>query len=450
MSDPAATARIPGAADRQRHLAAVTVAVGTVVMTAGTFAPWLASGASERNLYSSAGLVQRLAGLGRPVGIALDVLPLTGLYGIAAGVAYVTGRRRIAAGAIALLAVVLAGIAWAALAHRRAGEVHLLAVGPSVTLGGALICLAALLTAAGRRLRSARASRPDHAVPSHIISRHRPRSQLDAQAVPRPTTNDGVPMSHPYRPDQPQQPNPYGQQPTPGQPSQWGQQPNPGQGAQQPSPGQYGQQPTPGQYGQPPAPGQYGQQPTPGQYGQRRPRASTANSQPPGSTGSSPPRARTANSRPRASTGSSRPQASTASRIPTRTASTPRTRTVSRSRRDGRRPGQASPRRVAASGACSPPRSPWSWWPAAASPTSPSGTRTVAAVPAPRRQRSAPSSARCPSPICSACSTAFRRPSARACTIRSWPRSASSSGSRSCRNRPTPTRCPGCRSRPPD
>ncbi len=64
-------------------------------------------------------------------------------------------------------------------------------------------------------------------------------------------------MSHPYIPDQPQQPNPQ-------QPGQWGQQPDPGQYGQS-NPGQYGQ-PNPGQYGQP-NPGPYGQ-PNPGQYGQ--------------------------------------------------------------------------------------------------------------------------------------------------------------------------------------
>jgi hypothetical protein len=159
MSGLVAPPEVPDAVSRRLHPAAIGVAVGTVAMTAGTFAPWLASGASARNLYSSAGLVQRLAGLGRPVGLALDALPLTGAYCIAAGVAYVTGRRRIAAGAIALLAVVFAGIALAALSHRRPGEIHLLAVGPSVTLAGALFCLAAMLTAAGQRQHTVRGRR---------------------------------------------------------------------------------------------------------------------------------------------------------------------------------------------------------------------------------------------------------------------------------------------------
>jgi hypothetical protein len=111
---PAAMGTVVGPA----AIPVVGTVVGTVLIMAGTFSPWLASGRSERNLYSSAGLVQRLAGLGRLVGVALGVLPLTGLYGIAAGLAYVMGRRRIAAGAIALLAVVFAGIALAALSGR--------------------------------------------------------------------------------------------------------------------------------------------------------------------------------------------------------------------------------------------------------------------------------------------------------------------------------------------
>jgi hypothetical protein len=186
MSGLAAPAEVPGAASRRLHPAAIGVAVGAVTMTAGTFAPWLASGASARNLYSSAGLVQRLAGLGRPVGLALDALPLTGVYCIAAGVAYVTGRRRIAAGAIALLAVVFAGIAVAALSHRRPGEIHLLAVGPSVTLAGALLCLAAVFAAAAGQLQHAVRARR-RAVPSRPASSPDRATNPLAGPTPDPT-----------------------------------------------------------------------------------------------------------------------------------------------------------------------------------------------------------------------------------------------------------------------
>ncbi len=77
MSVPAARPAISDASDRWRHVVAASAALGAVVMTAGTFAPWLASGTSERNLYSSAGVVQRLAGLGRAIGFALDALPFS-------------------------------------------------------------------------------------------------------------------------------------------------------------------------------------------------------------------------------------------------------------------------------------------------------------------------------------------------------------------------------------
>lgn len=149
MSGLAARSVVPDAPNR--WWPAAGVALGAVVMTAGTFAPWLASGTSTRNLYRSAGLVQRLAGLGRPVGLVLDALPFTGLYCIVAGVAYVLGRRHIAAGAIALLAFGFAGIALAALTNRRAGQIQLLVAGPSVTLIGALVCLATLLILGIRR-----------------------------------------------------------------------------------------------------------------------------------------------------------------------------------------------------------------------------------------------------------------------------------------------------------
>jgi hypothetical protein len=156
MSDPTERPAIADARGGRWHAVASGVAFGAVVMTAGTFAPWLASGTNDRNLYSSAGVVQRLAGLGRPVGMALSALPFTGLYCLAAGVAYVMGRRRIAAGAIALLACVFTGVALAVLAHRRSGQIQLLVIGPSVTLIGALTCLVALLVAAGRLRRDVR------------------------------------------------------------------------------------------------------------------------------------------------------------------------------------------------------------------------------------------------------------------------------------------------------
>jgi hypothetical protein len=181
MSDPVAHPAIADGMGRRWHAVAVGVAVGTVVMMAGTFAPWLASGTSTRNLYSSAGLVQRLAGLPRPVGLALDALPLTSLYGIAAGVAYIMGRRRIAAGAIALLAFVLAGIALAALAHRRPGQIHLLGVGPSLTLIGALVCLAALLAAAALLRHNVRVR--------HRTGRPFPTSSTSTSTSTEPSTN---------------------------------------------------------------------------------------------------------------------------------------------------------------------------------------------------------------------------------------------------------------------
>jgi hypothetical protein len=180
--------------------AVVGTVFGTVVMLAGTFAPWLASGTSERNLYGSAGLVQRLAGLGQPAGLALDALPLTGLYAIAAGVAYVMGRRRIAAGAIALLAVVFAGIALAALSHRRSGDIRLLAVGPSVTLTGALLCLATLLVAVGQLQHRARVQRRTQPARPTTSSNPASSSAPVTDPLTDPMTNPSHPLTNPTHP----------------------------------------------------------------------------------------------------------------------------------------------------------------------------------------------------------------------------------------------------------
>ncbi len=189
MSGLSSSAVGPDGPNHRLGPSAIVVALGAAVMTAGTFAPWLASGASSRNLYRSAGLVERLAGLGRPVGLALDALPLTGMYCVAAGVAYVMGRRRIAAGAIALLAVVFGGIASAALANRRPGAVHLLAVGPSLTLAGAALCLAALCAAAGQLRHAAQARRRDATLRPTSASSAATGTNPPSNPLPNPATN---------------------------------------------------------------------------------------------------------------------------------------------------------------------------------------------------------------------------------------------------------------------
>jgi hypothetical protein len=130
---------------RTRLPAEVAAVLAVVIMVGGTFLPWLQSGSTHRNLYGTAGVVQRLAGLGAPVGAALNALPLLGLFCVLAGVGYGLGWRRTAALSTAVVAAALGSVAVAALVHRGRGDIHIVAAGPTLTLVGATIAVLDLL-----------------------------------------------------------------------------------------------------------------------------------------------------------------------------------------------------------------------------------------------------------------------------------------------------------------
>lgn len=136
-------------------------ASGLVVLVAGTFLPWLRSGQVRRNSYQAGGALQRLLGVHGVLDSAVSAWPFVGLLCAGIVATYAIGCHRCAA----LLALIVALFTGAvALAALRIGGNRILraaALGPSVTLLGALAVLAAatlLLTsrASSQRRKGAR------------------------------------------------------------------------------------------------------------------------------------------------------------------------------------------------------------------------------------------------------------------------------------------------------
>lgn len=132
-------------ARRRQHLVAAGVCIGVVVMVVGTFAPWLRSGQVTRNSYRTAGLLQRLLGIGGAAGAALDALPLLAFFCAANVVILTMGLRRTALAVVSLLAVGMGALALAALAAPTVGGVRVVRSGPIITLVGATTTIVAAL-----------------------------------------------------------------------------------------------------------------------------------------------------------------------------------------------------------------------------------------------------------------------------------------------------------------
>ncbi len=142
---------------RRLRLGAATA--GIVVVVGATFAPWIASGTTNRSLYGAAGAGQRLLRLGGPAVAALAALPFVGLAFAAAMLLWLAGRTTAAAVSMVVLDVAGAAVAAATLVAPRSGPVHAVAVGPIILICGALINLAAILSAAIPRAVRARGAR---------------------------------------------------------------------------------------------------------------------------------------------------------------------------------------------------------------------------------------------------------------------------------------------------
>lgn len=144
---------------RAGGLRLVAATAGIVVLLAATFAPWVVSGATSRNVYGGAGAGERLLRLDAPAAAAVRALPFVGLAFALAMLLWLAGRTTVAAALMLVLDVAAITAAVAALSAPRTGPVHAVVIGPIVTICGALITMAAILSPAILHVLRARSAR---------------------------------------------------------------------------------------------------------------------------------------------------------------------------------------------------------------------------------------------------------------------------------------------------
>lgn len=116
---------------------------GLVVLVVGTFLPWLRSGQARRNSYQAGGALQRLLGVHGILDSAVSAWPFVGLLCAATIAIYAVGFRRCAALLALIVALFTGAVALAALWVGGNRLMRAAALGPTVTLVGALAVLAA-------------------------------------------------------------------------------------------------------------------------------------------------------------------------------------------------------------------------------------------------------------------------------------------------------------------
>ena len=128
---------------RKQWLLTALLVIGSVVMVAGTFAPWLQSGQVTRNSYRTAGLLQSLLQIDGVAGAALNAMPLLALVCAVALIGFVAGLARLAAGALFVLALAMSTVAIGALSAPAQAGVEAQAQGPVITLAGSVVTIVA-------------------------------------------------------------------------------------------------------------------------------------------------------------------------------------------------------------------------------------------------------------------------------------------------------------------
>jgi hypothetical protein len=138
-------------------IGASTLTIGGVVACIGTLQPWVASGTRNRNSYDIAEIVGRLGfAPDGPMGIGLRAWPLVPLMMVVAATAAWWGYHAIGALVGVVAAVYAGGVGTAVSRAPDEGLLHVLD-GPRLTaVGGGLVLVGSLLTAAAA-LRSTHA-----------------------------------------------------------------------------------------------------------------------------------------------------------------------------------------------------------------------------------------------------------------------------------------------------
>ena len=148
-SVPCPPAGTPAGTTSRRLVGAAVGGGGLVLLVAGTFLPWLRSGSVVRNSYQTVGIARRLTALGEGVlGAATAVWPAVGIAATLCAAVYVMGARRTSAVGALLLAVVVGTVATLAMVLLPGSEstIRVIAIGPVVTLCGAVLAVVGALT----------------------------------------------------------------------------------------------------------------------------------------------------------------------------------------------------------------------------------------------------------------------------------------------------------------
>lgn len=124
-----------------------------MLIVAGTFLPWLRSGAVTRNSYEAAGAIRDVLDPGPLTDAALRIWPAVSLACALAVALFALGLRTLSLVLVVLLAVVAVAAAVGTLAGGASGTVAVAPAGPAVTLGGGAIALIAATIPALRNIR---------------------------------------------------------------------------------------------------------------------------------------------------------------------------------------------------------------------------------------------------------------------------------------------------------
>ena len=177
--------------------------VGVLVVVAGTFLPWLASGGVQRNSYAVLGIVRRLRFLdGGPAAVAISLWPLLGSVAMLPVIAGILRWWRTAA-VTTLVFGILTGVGAASVlavagGHGAAG-ITLSPTGPTITLAGALLAVVGAVTVLVARRRS-RSPQDFRAIPNRDVSAEPPDGPLRRTA--HSATSDRSPRHPPHSPQE--------------------------------------------------------------------------------------------------------------------------------------------------------------------------------------------------------------------------------------------------------
>lgn len=124
-----------------RHVVPGSLCAGLAAVVAGTFLPWMHSGATTRNSYQAGGVARRVLSVPAWLDVALHVWPFTALAAAAVAAVLLLGWTALAGGLGVLVSLSCGAVTTGTLSLAGNGAVAPAAIGPVTTLCGAAIAL---------------------------------------------------------------------------------------------------------------------------------------------------------------------------------------------------------------------------------------------------------------------------------------------------------------------